>query len=212
MNLPQSLLPTEKMEVDLPNGITVLLPLCRPVFSQWTGDAINFDYGKKPVLNYKGEPCFAELLILRMLLAEGWEGVWIEAYGGTHFLKTMPKAWNLKSEHVSIPEDKEALLKRIWKTGNTKACFDVFVWHEGQYLFLEAKRDGKDKLTSAQAKFIEGALACGVLPEHMIIIEWKTETAAEKLSDENISELVGFFDELHKFDREDKEKNEEEKE
>ena len=73
---------------------------------------MNFDYGKKPVLNYKNEACFAELVILRILIEHGWDGVWVETYGGTHYLRTMPNEWKLKSEHVSIPANKEELLKK----------------------------------------------------------------------------------------------------
>jgi len=78
----------------------------------------------------------------------------------------------LKSEHVSIPQDKEDLLQKIWKTAKTTACFDVLAWHGDRLIFFEAKRRGKDKLTSAQMRFIEGALACGVRATSLLIVEW----------------------------------------
>lgn len=173
MDIPKELQPTGTMEVNLSNGTTVLLPVCHPVFSLWSGPPVSFDYGKKPILDHKGEACFAELVILRILLDHGWDGVWVETYGGTHYLRTMPNEWKLGSEHVSIPADKEGLLRRIWKTARTTACFDVFAWRDGQILFCEAKRTGKDRLTAAQQKFIEGALACGVSPKELLIVEWK---------------------------------------
>ena len=86
----------------------------------------------------------------------------------------MPHGWTLKSEHISIPEDKKALLEKIQKTAGTKACFDVFVWHDDEIFFFEAKADGKDHLTQAQLRFIEGALTCGIPREALIIVEWKT--------------------------------------
>ena len=171
-NLPSQLHPTEKVEILLLNGEAAILPLCHPVFSEWAGALPRFDYGKKPVLEYKGEACFAELVILRLLLERGWEGAWVETYGGTHYLRSMPEAWNLKSGNVTIPEIMELLLKRIWKAGNTTACFDVFAWQGNQIVFCEAKRSGKDRLTSAQLKFIQGALACGVSQDVMLIVEW----------------------------------------
>jgi hypothetical protein len=70
----------------------------------------------------------------------------------------MPREWNLESEHVLIPADKERLLKTIWKTAKTSACFDVFAWRDDQVLFCEAKRKGKDRFIVAQVRFIEGAL------------------------------------------------------
>ncbi len=81
---------------------------------------------------------------------------------GKNFLRTMPNSWKLTKSSISIPEDKENLLKNIWKIGKTTACFDVFLWNNEDILFCESKHRGKDKLTKAQTKFIEGALACGI--------------------------------------------------
>ena len=172
MNIPIELQSTGTMDVTLPRGATVLLPMCHPVFSLWEGQPVDFDYGKKPILNYKGEACFAELVILRMLIEHGWDGVWVETYGGTHYLRTMPNKWILSSEHVSIPKDKEELLQSIWKTAKTTACFDVFAWHNDRILFCEAKRTGKDRFTDAQVRFIEGAIECKVSPESLLVVEW----------------------------------------
>jgi hypothetical protein len=173
-SLPTQLQPTGKTEIHLPGGGTAVLPLCRPVFSPWNGAPIAFDYGKKPVLEHKGEPCFAELKILHLLLEAGWDGVWVGTYGGAHYLRSMPRQWNLKSESVPIPEEKELLLKKIWKAGRTRACFDVFAWQRKEILFCEAKQSGKDRLTRGQERFIEAALSCGVSPDQLLIVEWTT--------------------------------------
>lgn len=175
MNLPSELIPTDKFIVQLQNGASIELPICRPVFSVWSGESPAFDFGRKPLLSYKGKPCFAELIILRLLKEHEWNGVWVEAYGGTHYLQSMPTEWNLNSEHVSIPEDKVDLLRRIHNQANTTACFDVVVWNDKHTLFFEAKHSGKDKLTNAQIKFIEGALVCGILPDAMIVVEWTSK-------------------------------------
>ncbi|PIR97055.1 MAG: hypothetical protein COT91_03490 [Candidatus Doudnabacteria bacterium CG10_big_fil_rev_8_21_14_0_10_41_10] len=172
MSLPSELQPTETTDIVLADGTIATLPVCRPKFSPWNGIPVSFDYGKKPILNYKDDACFAELVILRILLENGWEGVWVESYGGTHYLRTMPNEWALKSEHVSIPEDKEAILRKIWNTAKTSACFDVFAWKGKDVLLCEAKRTGKDKLTEPQKKFIAGALACDISPESLLIVEW----------------------------------------
>jgi len=189
MNFPKELRPTDKIEVQLFDGTIVNLPTAHPKFPSWKEARPDFDFGKKPILNYKKEACFAELIILRLLLDQGWDGAWIETYGGTHYLRSMPKAWNLQSEHISIPKVKEDLLQKIWKTAKTKACFDVLAWHGDQLAFFEAKRKGKDKLTSGQIKFIKGALECGISPESLIIVEW--EEAA--LSDFQYPEDKKFF-------------------
>jgi len=173
MDFPKELQPTDKTKIQLLDGTIVNLTTAHPKFPSWKGTLPDFDFGKKPILNYKNKACFAELVILRLLLDNGWDGAWIETYGGTHYLRSMPKAWNLKSEHISIPQDKENLLKKIWKTAKTKACFDVLAWHDDQLLFFEAKRKGKDKLTPGQIKFIKGALGYGISPESLVIVEWE---------------------------------------
>lgn len=178
MDFPPELQPTSKLEIKLSGDKTVSLPVATPRFQLWDGVPVDFDYGSKPILNYKNEACFAELVILRMLFEYGWEGVWVETYGGTHYLRSMPQAWSLKSEQVSIPQDKENLLKKIWKTAKTRACFDVLAWKGDKVVFFEAKRYGKDKLTSAQEKFIEGALAFGVPVESLAIVEWRENLLA----------------------------------
>lgn len=118
-----------------------------------------------------GEACFAELVILRLLLKSGWHGVWVEAFGGTHYLQTMPNGWSLRSEHISIPSDKHELLQQIRQAGKTTGCFDVFVWWGDRLLFCEAKGPA-DGLTKPQFGFIEGALACGIPPQALMLVEW----------------------------------------
>jgi len=172
--MPDPLRPTSNIEIALSDDRTVALPVCHPIFTEWNGKVPDFDFGKKPVLDYKGESLFAELVILRMLQEAGWEGAWVETYGGTHFLQRMPQGWGLKADHVSIPEGKEELLRQIRKAAKTTACFDVLAWKGDQILFCESKRAGKDKLTGAQLEFIEGALACGIAPDSLVIAERKT--------------------------------------
>ena len=164
--------PSGKETIILSSGKSVGVRKYFLKFKAWQGDKPVFDFGRKPIIDFDGEACFAELAILRMFLKNGWEGAWIETYGGTHFLNSMPHGWSLKSDHISIPAEKENLLKKIWKTGNTTACFDVLLWRDDQALFCEAKRSKKDRLTEAQKKFIQGALDCQIPISALVIIEW----------------------------------------
>ena len=109
-NLPAELRPIEKVDIQLPGGSSAALPVCHPTFRRWSGAPV-FDYGGKPLLDCDGAACFAELVILRLLLESGWHGVWVEAFGGTHYLQTMPNGWSLRSEHICIPSDKHELLQ-----------------------------------------------------------------------------------------------------
>jgi|SRR6516225_4681432 len=123
-NLPVDLQPVETVDVPLPSGSSAALPVCHPTFRRWSGAPV-FDYGGKPLLDCDGEACFAELVILRLLLKSGWHGVWVEAFGGTHYLQTMPEA-----------------------------------------------KGPADGLTKPQFGFIEGALACGIPPQALMLVEW----------------------------------------
>src|SRR5262245_48725602 len=125
LDLPADLQPSGTTEIHLSQR-SVILPVCRPTFLRWHGAPVGFTYGNKLILEYKGEACFAELLIVRLLRENGWEAVWVAAFGGTHFLQAMPMGWALQSEHVPLPAEKDELLQKIWRTAKTTACFDVF--------------------------------------------------------------------------------------
>jgi len=175
MTLPTQLEKRRELIVSLPSGNKTKLPLCYITFRKWIGKLPDFDYGGKPFIDYKNEAVFAELAILKLLIADGWNGAWVETYGGINFMQGMPNKWKLAENSISIPKDKEEILKNIWKVGNTTACFDVFAWKANDVLFCESKHKGKDRLTNAQTKFIEGALLCGIKEESLLIVEWDFE-------------------------------------
>jgi hypothetical protein len=100
-NLPDKLRPSGTLQVALPSGKTMQLPCCHPTFERWAGASIKFDFGHKPLLAYQQHPIFAELLILRLLEAHGWEGVWVSSYGGIKYLRQMPQDSSLA--HGRVP-------------------------------------------------------------------------------------------------------------
>jgi hypothetical protein len=155
----------------LPSGDQFSLPKYLLFFEAWHGIKM-FDYGGKPLLDFNGEACFAELAILRLFQANGWEGVWVETYGGRHFLNSMPKEWSLKSEHTTIPIEIERVIDSVQKMAKTSACFDVLVWKGDEILFCEAKRKKKDRLNEPQKRFIQGALGYGLTALQLLIVEW----------------------------------------
>ena len=79
-HFPQCLAPTCEEAILLRSGSAVHLPKTTPQFSVWQHD-VPFDrYGKKAVLDFRGEPLFAELVILRLFDEAGWSGVWVDTY------------------------------------------------------------------------------------------------------------------------------------
>jgi hypothetical protein len=180
ISIPPLLAPSTKTFITLLSGSTIDLPTCRPVFSEWTGKPPAFNYGNKPTLNDRGKAAYAELVILNLLRASGWEGVWVANFGGTHFLRDMPSGWKLASQHVAIPPKRKTLLDSIRRAAGTTGCFDIFAWKNNDVLFCEAKHKsgrlkGNDRLTKPQYKFIEGALACGVCIDSLLFVEWRVE-------------------------------------
>jgi hypothetical protein len=172
-NLPDELRPSDSLQVELPSGETIQLPCCRPHFERWAGAPIKFYFGRKPLLAYQQQPIFAELLILRLLEAHGWEGVWVSSYGGIKYLRQMPQDSSLAHGRVSLPDDREHLLNRIWEqSGRRSGCFDIYAWRADAVLFCEAKRRGKDRIRLSQCSWIEAAILEGVAPDSLLIVEW----------------------------------------
>ncbi len=76
-----TLLPTTTERIVLPrSGRVIDVPKATPAFASWRGVPIPNTYGRKPVLDVDGEPCFAEIATLRALEGVGWEGVWIDSF------------------------------------------------------------------------------------------------------------------------------------
>jgi hypothetical protein len=79
--LPPALRPTTHETLRGARGDVVEVPKARLVFRRWTGALPGDRCGAKPILDWHGEPVFAELAILRILEAHGWGGVWVDSFG-----------------------------------------------------------------------------------------------------------------------------------
>lgn len=159
--------------LSLPSGAKATVRKISPVFSPWSGDPIEDDYGGKPVLDIAGKPLFAELAILRSLKSVGWEGgCWVDSYRNRR-LTGLP---HNESSPVDLPPDRERLLSQIReRNGGWSGCWDVFVWREDRVLFAEAKRAGEDDIRTSQLEWLESALRLGLDPESFVVVEWRLE-------------------------------------
>src|SRR5215212_464831 len=119
--LPHLTAPTA---MNLPSGATVQVPTCFVRFEPWRGEPVPTWVGNKAQLDYQGEPLYAELLILRVLQREGWEGAWVDGFH-RQFRTGLPIHHMVRD----LPGDKRALLSRIArKPGFPSGCWDVFAW------------------------------------------------------------------------------------
>ena len=138
-------------------------------FRQWTGVPMENTYGGKAVIDYDGEPLFAELAILRSLQKLGFDGVWVDNYRKCFR--------NRMSEKCMLPPHAQELFNAIvLKNGGKRhGCWDVFAWKDGHYLFVESKqRSGKykDRMQKTQSAWLEAALKAGVDASCFRICNW----------------------------------------
>ncbi len=179
MQLPQEFLPVASESFTLDDDRVVLVPKARPTFKTWHGPTLENTFGGKPVLEYLGEASFAELVILRIFLAAGWSGRWIETYGAPRTHPRLLTEWattGLTSQvHEPISEPSiQAVLKAIARSnGDTySGCWDVVAWQGSRLVFAEAKRKGHDSLNKNQRRWLSAAIKAGVSPDSFLVVEW----------------------------------------
>lgn len=137
-------------------------------FNEWKGAPIPNTYNNKPVIDWNGEPVFAELAVLRLFQSHGWEGVWVDSYRRKYHIGLPDVA-----EPIELPRKQQELIESIkTKTGRSGGCWDVFVWRGEQILFMELKRSRKDRIQLTQEDWLRASLLVGLKPENFTLIEW----------------------------------------
>lgn len=152
---------------NLPSG-PVAVPKYFLEFKQWTGAPVQDDYNHKAIIDWKGEPVFAELAVLRLFQENGWEGVWADSYR-RKFRVGLPGV----AEPVDLlPEQAQLIQTLKEKTGRSGGCWDVVVWKNGVTLFMELKRLKRDAVQNTQVEWLSAALALGCKTGSFGIVEW----------------------------------------
>lgn len=165
---PRLLQPKYAEPISLSSGSTVEIPKTTLVFNRWTGVPIADTYGGKPVLDFAGEPVFAELAVLRAFQTSGWSGAWVDTYRQKYRIGY----WKESSE-IALPPEQEAFLERIHgQVGMSKGCWDVFCWQGTRRMFVEVKQLGRDQIRDTQRRWLEAALCIGLPLESFLIVEW----------------------------------------
>jgi len=149
----------------LSNGVSVSVPKATPLFKAWEGPPPGDTFGGKALLCHEGRPAFAELVILWSFIDVGWEGAWIDSFGGRRLKDYWPDP-----VYQTVPKEQEALLQRL--TGAGARPWDVYCWSGSAVVFAEAKRQKRDSIRSTQVTFLERALDAGLGLESFLIVEW----------------------------------------
>lgn len=117
-------------------------------------------WGRKPKFTVNGSRSCAELAIVDHLRADGWHGVWVNAFRSELRSEWFPAPAVKTLAETGAPmwavEAFEGL--RAANGGSLSGFFDVFAWREpGEVKFYEAKV-GPDRIKPTQLGFVELAL------------------------------------------------------
>jgi len=155
-------------KISLSSGEQILIQKYFLNFNQWKGAPVPNSYGNKAVIDYNGEPLFAELAVLRLFKSNSWDGVWVDSYR-RKYRAGLPDV----VDPVNIPDKQDKLINSIReKTGRSGGCWDLFLWKEDEKLFIELKRRKKDVIQDSQKEWLEQSLNYGLLSENFAFIEW----------------------------------------
>ena len=157
----------------LPSGVSVPVQKYFLEFKEWKGAHIPNTYNGKAVIDWNGEPVFAELAVLRLFQSHGWSGVWVDSYRRKYRVGLPDVA-----EPVDLPPTQAGLINSLReKTERFGGCWDVVVWKDDTTLFLELKRRKKDNIQSTQVKWLSAALASGLTADNFALVEWIITTS-----------------------------------
>jgi hypothetical protein len=160
-------------------------------FPRWDGPPFADDLGKKSaaMIQLAGEHLFAELAVLRLLQADGWEGRWVHTYGGHGEVSMYLTDWadvaraEQRTRPIHDPEPRQ-LLARIAafnKPRRYRGCWDVFAWRGAEAAFFECKRTSPravDEVSADQEEWLRSALFIGdprVTLDSFCVAHWDYE-------------------------------------
>jgi hypothetical protein len=148
-----------------PSGRVYQVPLIRTTFQPWAGAPVP-NYGGKPIIDSGGRPLFAELAALERFRADGWVGVWVDSYRRKYRDAMPPATVQPPAPHVAILDHIRA------RTGRMGGAWDLFAWRGADYLFVELKRERKDRIKKSQEEFLEAALDLGFPLDSFLVVAW----------------------------------------
>ena len=155
-------------------GEAVQILTQRWALEPWEGEdlpGLAMPWARKPKFSVRGSRSCAELAIVDHLPADGWHGVWVNAFCGELRSQWFPAPAVKTLAEAGAPRWAVEIFGhlRAANGGTLSGFFDVFAWREpGQVGFYEAKV-GPDRIKPTQLRFVEVALRFHRLEEFMII-------------------------------------------
>jgi hypothetical protein len=166
MNLGQKEIQIEILKDDYGDKISIEKYIFE--FSEYNKTNELNNYGGKKFLDYNGEPVFAELLLLKILEANNYIGVWVDTYRN--------KFWTSLTEEINKNElntEIKTVIENIYKLkgGKKSGCFDVVAYKENEYIFVELKRGKKDVIQNSQIEWLKSAKKLNIKSK-FLLAEW----------------------------------------
>jgi hypothetical protein len=163
---------TESEIFSLSSGAQISIRKYFLKLKEWTGTSIANTYNGKAVIDWEGEPLFAELAVLRLFQSNAWDGVWVDSYR-RKFRVGLPDV----AEPVNLPLEQFNLIDKLREeTGRFGGCWDLLLWKGDTTLFVELKRRKKDSIQSTQIEWLRVALESGLTLDSFALIEWDLDT------------------------------------
>jgi hypothetical protein len=170
VDYPPSLQPTSVERFQLAAHRQIDVPKTTPRFRPWRGDRPEDTFGGKALLDCGGRLAFPELAILWTFQDNGWDGVWLDSYRR----RFRVGYWD-QEPVTGIPDRQTQLLERISEQTNAgwRGRWDVLCWNpNGDVLFAESKRVGRDDIRDSQRAWLAAALDIGLTPSNFLVVEW----------------------------------------
>jgi hypothetical protein len=178
ISFPSLLQPREREIIKL-NDQTIELPKSVITFKRWQGHPIANTFGGKPLVDFEGQPMFAELTLMKLFRISGWEARWIETYGASANTPYHFSSWidgklteqpidSIQEQHVLTMLEEVSSLNG----GTYSGCWDVLGWYAGHVVFAETKRTKKDRFRITQYNWLAAGLRAGLTPANFLVVEW----------------------------------------
>jgi hypothetical protein len=151
------------------SGEPVDVPTLRRRECRWNGptDASFRSVPNKPPLEFSGEPSWAEIILVKLLERGGWQAVWVKNWGGRAFWR------DVGGPATTLPAAPAALFSTIENCMASRGgCWDVLAWRGLEFLFIESKQRGRDRLRPMQLAWLESALGVGTPLSSFAVVEW----------------------------------------